>query len=196
LVGCVVLFRICLESRGAEKERSAKCTMAADFFLKLWFILGLSCVQQALGKHICCCVWVCTNQQLFEPKFLLLFYEGLKCYQCDSSIDDYCPESWDRYDLEPTDCGYVDYPAFCVKTTGIYGAIVGTRRFCSSRHMDNSCNEVNFPQDPRTYYSCIYTCTRDGCNKSSGRLFLRIYTLYLAIFTSLLFLTRINVYLL
>lgn len=93
--------------------------------------------------------------------------KGLKCYQCDSSIDDYCPETWDRSDIEPVDCGYVDYPAFCVKTTGIYGAIVGTRRFCSSRHMDNSCNEVNFPQDPRIYYSCIYTCTRDGCNSSS-----------------------------
>ena len=91
---------------------------------------------------------------------------ALKCYQCDSSKDEYCPETWDRTDIEPTDCSHIDYPAFCVKTTGIYGAIVGNRRFCSSRNMDNSCNEVNFAQDPRTYYSCIYTCTRDGCNSA------------------------------
>jgi hypothetical protein len=89
---------------------------------------------------------------------------GLKCYQCDSSRDEYCPETWDRHDIEPQECSHVDYPAFCVKTTGIYGAIVGTRRFCSSRHLDNSCNEVNFPQDPRIYYSCLYTCSTDGCN--------------------------------
>ena len=94
--------------------------------------------------------------------------EGLKCYQCDSSKDEYCPETWDRDDIEPTSCNHLDYPAFCVKTTGIYGAIVGNRRFCSSRNMDNSCNEVNFAQDPRTYYSCVYTCTSDGCNKATN----------------------------
>ena len=90
--------------------------------------------------------------------------KALKCYQCDSAQDEYCPETWERTDIEPTECDSLDYPAFCVKTTGIYGAIVGNRRFCSSRHMDNSCNEVNFPQDPRTYYSCIYTCSSHGCN--------------------------------
>ena len=92
---------------------------------------------------------------------------ALDCYQCDSSKDEYCPETWDRTDIEPTSCDHIDYPAFCVKTTGIYGAIVGTRRFCSSRHMDNSCNEIYFPQDPRIYYSCLYTCTSDGCNHAS-----------------------------
>ncbi len=93
---------------------------------------------------------------------------GLKCYQCDSSKDEYCPETWDRTDIEATECDHIDYPSFCVKTTGIYGAIVGTRRFCSSRHLDNSCNEVYFPQDPRIYYSCLYTCTTDGCNHSTS----------------------------
>ncbi len=97
---------------------------------------------------------------------LITSTNALKCYQCDSSKDEYCPETWDRTDIEPTDCGHIDYPAFCVKTTGIYGAIVGNRRFCSSRNMDNSCNEVNFAQDPRTYYSCIYTCNKDGCNSA------------------------------
>lgn len=59
----------------------------------------------------------------------------------------------------------MDYPAFCVKTTGIYGGIVGTRRFCSSRHLDNACLEVQYPQDIRIYYSCTYTCSNgDGCN--------------------------------
>ena len=95
-----------------------------------------------------------------------LYFLALKCYQCDSSKDEYCPETWDRYDIEPAECDHIDYPAFCVKTTGIYGAIVGNRRFCSSRQMDNSCNEVNFAQDPRTYYSCIYTCYSDGCNSA------------------------------
>lgn len=97
-----------------------------------------------------------------------MILKGLKCHKCDSSIDDYCPETWERDDIEPVDCGYVDYPAFCVKTTGIYGAIVGTRRFCSSRNMDNACMEVNIPQDPRIYYSCIYTCSSDGCNHATG----------------------------
>ena len=95
-----------------------------------------------------------------------LAHHRLHCYQCDSSEDEYCPESWDRTDILPKPCDQIDYPAFCVKTTGIYGAIVGTRRFCSSRNMDNSCNEVNFAQDPRIYYSCIYTCSSDGCNNS------------------------------
>ena len=61
------------------------------------------------------------------------FFKGIKCYQCDSSQDEYCPETWDRTDIEPQECSHIDYPSFCVKTTGIYGAIVGTRRFCSSR---------------------------------------------------------------
>ena len=95
-------------------------------------------------------------------------FKAIDCYQCDSSKDEYCPETWDRTDIQPKTCGQIDYPAFCVKTTGIYGAIVGTRRFCSSRNMDNSCNEVNFAQDPRIYYSCIYTCTTDGCNSSTS----------------------------
>jgi hypothetical protein len=102
-------------------------------------------------------------------QFNFKYISGLSCYECDSSKDDYCPETWDRDDIEPVDCNeHLDYPAFCAKTTGIYGAIVGVRRFCASRHMDNSCLEVNIPQDPRTYYSCIYTCTTDGCNTASG----------------------------
>ena len=104
------------------------------------------------------------NQIIFRFKG----HHKLYCYQCDSSKDEYCPESWDRTDIEPKRCDQLDYPAFCAKTTGIYGAIVGTRRFCSSRNMDNSCNEVNFAQDPRIYYSCIYTCTTDGCNSSTS----------------------------
>ena len=98
---------------------------------------------------------------------LWFFLSGLNCYQCDSSKDEYCPETWDLgHDIQPESCDHVDYASFCVKTTGIYGAIVGTRRFCSSRNMDNQCMEVNIPQDPRIYYSCIYTCTTDGCNSA------------------------------
>jgi hypothetical protein len=88
----------------------------------------------------------------------------LSCYQCDSSIDDYCPESWNRWDLDPKPCEDIDHARFCVKTTGIYGGIVGTRRFCSSRNLDNACYEIQYPQDQRIYYSCTYTCGMDGCN--------------------------------
>lgn len=104
-------------------------------------------------------------------------FKALRCFQCDSSKDEYCPETWDRTDIEPESCDHIDYPAFCVKTTGIFGAIVGTRRFCSSRNMDNACLEVNIPQDPRIYYSCIYTCNSDGCNAAPPRLHSHAYLL-------------------
>lgn len=112
---------------------------------------------------------------------------GLLCYQCDSSKDEYCPESWDRDDIEPKSCDHVQNAAFCVKTTGIYGAIVGTRRFCSSRHLDNSCNEINLAQDPRTYYSCLYTCMTDGCNKSNKLITFNSYMKILSFILTLLF---------
>ncbi|CAF0753070.1 unnamed protein product [Brachionus calyciflorus] len=113
--------------------------------------------------------------------------DGLLCYQCDSSKDEYCPESWDRDDIEPKSCDHVQNAAFCVKTTGIYGAIVGTRRFCSSRHLDNSCNEINLPQDPRTYYSCLYTCMSDGCNNSPKIVQFNIFFKFFSFILSILF---------
>lgn len=44
---------------------------------------------------------------------------------------------------------------------------VATKRFCSSRHLDNQCLEVKYPQDEKMYYSCTYTCSHDGCNGTS-----------------------------
>ncbi len=44
---------------------------------------------------------------------------------------------------------------------------VATKRFCSSRDLDNQCLEVKYPQDEKMYYSCTYTCSRDGCNGTS-----------------------------
>jgi hypothetical protein len=44
---------------------------------------------------------------------------------------------------------------------------VATKRFCSSRDLDNQCIEVKYPQDEKMYYSCTYTCSRDGCNGTS-----------------------------
>ncbi|RNA22013.1 hypothetical protein BpHYR1_046539 [Brachionus plicatilis] len=131
----------------------------------------------------------------FFYKFLLLTIfcisiratSGLLCYQCDSSVDEYCPESWDRDDIQPQRCDHVQNAAFCVKTTGMYGAIVGTRRFCSSRHMDNSCNEINLPQDSRIYYSCLYTCTTDGCNRSSNLHHLNFSSFLIILFSLLVF---------
>jgi hypothetical protein len=49
-----------------------------------------------------------------------------------------------------------------------YLGAVATKRFCSSRDLDNQCLEVKYPQDEKMYYSCTYTCSRDGCNGTSG----------------------------
>ena len=55
---------------------------------------------------------------------------------------------------------------------------VATKRFCSSRDMDNQCIEVKYPQDEKMYYSCTYTCSRDGCNGATS---LELSTLFLVL---------------
>ncbi|CAF3349514.1 unnamed protein product [Rotaria sp. Silwood1] len=86
---------------------------------------------------------------------------SLNCFVCDSKEDEHCPETWTRKDILPIECGGPDGvqdARFCA---------VATKRFCSSRDMDNQCLEVKYPQDEKMYYSCTYTCSRDGCNGTS-----------------------------
>ncbi|CAF0885692.1 unnamed protein product [Adineta steineri] len=94
----------------------------------------------------------------------------LSCFVCDSKEDEHCPETWTRRDILPVECGGPDGvqdARFCIKTIAVFGGAVATKRFCSSRDMDNQCIEVKYPQDEKMYYSCTYTCSRDGCNGTS-----------------------------
>jgi hypothetical protein len=104
--------------------------------------------------------------------FLLYIHscQALSCYQCDSRNDPDCKEEFDWQHLDqliirPTECEVHD-AAYCVKTTGVWGGVVGTTRFCSSRDMFNSCQYVTFRDHDRIYRACIFTCGSDGCNGS------------------------------
>jgi len=96
---------------------------------------------------------------------------ALNCYQCDSNTEADCQEFFDHahqnsLTIKPTQCS-VDASKFCIKTTGVWGGIVGTRRFCSSRDMFNQCQYVQYPDHNRIYRACIYTCNTDECNGAS-----------------------------
>ncbi|CAF3901799.1 unnamed protein product, partial [Rotaria sordida] len=94
------------------------------------------------------------------------FLYSLNCFVCDSKEDEHCPETWTRKDILPIECGGLDgvqNARFCIKTIAVFGGAVTTKRFCISRHMDNQCIEVKYPQDEKMYYSCTYT----GCNRTS-----------------------------
>jgi hypothetical protein len=62
----------------------------------------------------------------------------------------------------------VDQAKYCIKTTGVWGSVVGTQRFCSSRDMFNQCQYVSYADHNRVYRACIYTCRTDGCNGAPG----------------------------
>ncbi|KAF8569848.1 Boudin, partial [Paragonimus westermani] len=95
--------------------------------------------------------------------------QGLSCYQCNSSIDSSCLESLidlGENSLRPRPCD--TYGArFCIKTTGIYGAVMGTTRFCSSYDLGNECQYLPFPDHDRIYRACIFTCGTEGCNPAT-----------------------------
>jgi hypothetical protein len=96
---------------------------------------------------------------------------AISCYQCDSRYDPDCKEDFDWAHLDqliirPTECT-VDSAQYCIKTTGVWGGVVGTTRFCSSRDMFNSCQYVTFPDHNRIYRACIYTCSGDSCNAAT-----------------------------
>ncbi|CAC5379015.1 unnamed protein product [Mytilus coruscus] len=56
---------------------------------------------------------------------------------------------------------------YCVKVTGIWGGIVGTHRFCSSKDLGDRCQNVIYPDHDRMYRPCVHTCSADGCNSAS-----------------------------
>ncbi|CAF0886570.1 unnamed protein product [Rotaria sordida] len=106
---------------------------------------------------------------------------SINCFVCDSKEDEHCPETWTRKDILPIECGGPDGvqdARFCIKTIAVFGGAVATKRFCSSRDMDNQCIEVKYPQDEKMYYSCTYTCSHDGCNGTSHLNISAIFVLF------------------
>ncbi|KAK7112209.1 UPAR/Ly6 domain-containing protein bou-like [Littorina saxatilis] len=92
------------------------------------------------------------------------------CYQCDSTLDNNCQEKWDdslsTNENKYQQCNLWD-AKFCVKVTGLWGGVVGTHRFCSSRDMGDQCQDIWFPDHDRMYRACVYTCSGEGCNSAS-----------------------------
>ncbi|RUS81769.1 hypothetical protein EGW08_010461 [Elysia chlorotica] len=104
--------------------------------------------------------------------FTVLFHTGVAdqwCYQCDSTLDSNCQEMWDhnlainRQKYKVCDLWDAKY---CIKVTGMWGGVVGTHRFCSSRDMGDQCQDIGFPDHDRLYRACVYTCSDDGCNSA------------------------------
>ncbi|XP_064607936.1 tRNA-splicing endonuclease subunit Sen54-like [Liolophura sinensis] len=96
---------------------------------------------------------------------------ALMCYQCNSSLDYNCQEMFDHDSgNNPLTASYCDlYEAkYCIKTTGIWGGIVATHRFCSAKDMGDQCQYIMYPDHDRMYQACVYTCWHDDCNSSPG----------------------------
>lgn len=103
---------------------------------------------------------------------------AINCYVCDSYNDLYCSEKWDLSslgeDIQPDSCEGTFEAQYCIKSTGMYEGEIGTKRFCSSKHLGNYCDynsrtgDVNDRGNKREYRACIYTCSGDGCNPASN----------------------------
>lgn len=95
--------------------------------------------------------------------------QSLSCFQCNSTLDHNCQEFFPNNNpdspLRTESCTMYN-AKFCIKVTGLWGGIVGTHRFCSSRDLGNQCQDMRFPDHSRKYRGCIYTCTSDGCNSA------------------------------
>ncbi|KAK3092075.1 hypothetical protein FSP39_024978 [Pinctada imbricata] len=94
----------------------------------------------------------------------------LDCYQCNSTLDHNCQEKFvhnmDKNPLRSGKC--TEYGAlYCIKITGLWGGIVGTHRFCSSRDLGNQCQDLSYPDHDRIYRACVYTCGSDDCNSAA-----------------------------
>lgn len=101
---------------------------------------------------------------------LLTSGHALSCYQCNSTLDSNCQEKWDDRLLvnqeKYRECNLWN-PRFCIKVSGMWGGVVGTHRFCSSRDLGDQCQDIWFPDHDRMYRACVYTCSSDGCNAAS-----------------------------
>ncbi|KAK7501266.1 hypothetical protein BaRGS_00007391 [Batillaria attramentaria] len=95
---------------------------------------------------------------------------AMNCYQCDSTLDSTCQEKWDESlsttSLKYKECNLWD-AKYCIKVTGLWGGVVGTHRFCSSRDMGDQCQDIWFADHDRMYRACVYTCSGDGCNSAT-----------------------------
>jgi len=99
---------------------------------------------------------------------------GLGCYQCESTEEPDCKEYFDHSNIDSItirseECT-VDAAKYCIKTTGVWGGVVGTTRFCSSRDMGNQCQFVRYPDHDRVYRACIYTCSGEHCNTAASQI--------------------------
>ncbi|BHF74762.1 hypothetical protein SprV_0501785000 [Sparganum proliferum] len=93
----------------------------------------------------------------------------LSCFVCNSSDNSGCLDKnfkeYSQSTLTQQLC-MVENARFCIKTTALYGAIMGTTRFCSAMDMGNQCQYTSFPDHDRIYRACIFTCGTDGCNSA------------------------------
>ncbi|XP_029656435.1 uncharacterized protein LOC115230369 [Octopus sinensis] len=101
---------------------------------------------------------------------LLLVYinsvQALNCYVCNSTLDDNCNAKFEKTDInpiKPEPCNVYN-AKYCIKVYGMWGGVVGTHRFCSSRDMGKQCQDIWYADHERMYRSCIFTCTGDACN--------------------------------
>jgi len=108
---------------------------------------------------------------IFGISLAMLVQAGaaLRCYQCQSNIHNTCQEKWDDK-LKVTEnyynlCQLWD-AKYCVKVTGMWGGVVGTHRFCSSKDLGDQCQDIWFPDHDRMYRACVYSCSGDGCNSA------------------------------
>ncbi|CAH8629985.1 unnamed protein product [Schistosoma bovis] len=118
----------------------------------------------------------------------LCVVSSLSCYQCNSSHHSNCLEhltDLGKHSLQPTPC--TTYGArFCIKTTGIYGAVMGITRFCSAWDMGNECQFLDFPDHDRIYRACIMTCSKDACNLSR-RMMISLYSMMIILYIVIYF---------
>jgi len=116
---------------------------------------------------------------------------SINCYQCDSNNDPDCTEQFDNENIESltvrsTECT-VDAAKYCIKTTGVYGGVVGTTRFCSSRDLGNQCQYIRYPDHDRVYRGCVYTCTNNNCNGAEQTSTIAAVTILLSSLVALYF---------
>ncbi|KAG8194838.1 hypothetical protein JTE90_017274 [Oedothorax gibbosus] len=121
--------------------------------------------------------------------FLILFSVfttsfALECFRCTSNDTLDCLEKFMHPNpLRAESCSDVYGARYCIKTTGIYEGVLGTRRFCHDKDLGNKCEF--FTHDQREYKGCVYTCTTDGCNGATTNFS------YFTVFRNLLMLSTI-----
>ncbi|PSN51412.1 hypothetical protein C0J52_05448 [Blattella germanica] len=95
---------------------------------------------------------------------------GIDCFQCSSSKTMDCADNLIHDGtLSATSCDHVFEASYCIKTVGLYGGGLGTKRFCSSLDLGNYCNYIRQPGDQLEYRSCVFTCSTDGCNPANRK---------------------------